>query len=66
MNEDAICETCIYLDERERANRGGYAGLCRANPPHVNETGDAVWPWVRPDDWCGYWDDGEDDDDDDE
>ena len=44
-----------------------YAGLSSlVNPPHVNEAGIAIWPWVRSSDWCGEWDDGEEEDDDDD
>ena len=66
MDEDRSCATCIYMDERMDPAFSEYAGLCRSNPPHVNEAGIAIWPWVRATDWCGDWDDGEDDDDDDE
>ena len=64
--EEHTCATCIYLDARMDPAFSEYAGLCRSNSPHVNETGIAVWPWVRASDWCGDWDDGEDDDDDDD
>ena len=44
MDEDRTCATCIYMDERMDPAFSEYAGLCRSNPPHVNEAGIAIWP----------------------
>lgn len=48
------CKTCRYFDHIET---GG--GRCRRNPPEFLDDGTGEWPWVKPDDWCGSWVNGE-------
>lgn len=51
------CDTCMYY-------LGGQIGHCNRHPPQMwfvaNAEGTpddcrAVWPPVKPDDWCGEW-----------
>lgn len=43
---ERICENCRHYDDEN--------GLCRKRHPYRNaETGEAVWPEVASNDWCG-------------
>jgi hypothetical protein len=53
-----MAEKCV--DCRNFEKKEANAGLCRFNPPatHIelvskNRTVWAIWPTVKPDDWCG-------------
>ena len=45
---EARCETCPYV---EQANYD--VGFCRRDAPTRAQDGQAVWPRVRRNDWCG-------------
>lgn len=48
------CKFCeVVTDEKDGVTRFLFA-KCRINPPTTwDESYDAVWPYVKPDDWCG-------------
>jgi len=58
MSEPA-CERCRFFDGDNHGLCDGTVGLCRRNAPTIHpcsgdpDNEDAVWPWVRADDYCG-------------
>lgn len=50
--ESACCRLCVYGSFFTE-----YGGECRRNPPTLlkESSGQARWPRVSSDDWCGEW-----------
>ena len=52
-----LCQGCKWwrstTDSNVRPAESKHLGQCRALPPAVKPDGNAVWPTVRRDEWCG-------------
>lgn len=53
------CETCRWWDNSTSLDYHENTGQCRALPPRTNKrTGEAMWPFTEPNDWCAAFEPG--------
>ena len=55
------CKQCRYFHEclTGVGEHGVYEGLCRRNPPTIDEAGFPQFPPVHETWWCGEWSPGD-------
>lgn len=52
------CRNCHFYFAADIRNSETTYSICRIDPPTVILVGDtlkSVWPFVRPDNWCGSY-----------